>query len=303
MGAPFHRQPFAALPEQPWRPHGYSESQGRDVVVDDPGFGRVRLHLRELGEGEPLLLIHGLMTSSYSWRYVMAPLARHYRVIVPDLPGAGRSEAVVGDYSAAALGGLMATLADALSIRGCRCIGNSMGGFIAMRAVLDHAELFSRLVNIHAPGLPELRLWALHGALRIPGMRAAVALAARLSPERWVHRNVHYYDETLKSREETRAYGDALASRDGSRAFVRYLSDTLAPASLSAFETDLRGGFPIPLQLIYARRDPMVPPAMGNRLKALLPKAELVWLEDSSHSAHVDTPQALLDAALPFLAR
>ena len=65
----------------------------------------MKVHYRELGSGPPLLLVHGLMTASYSWRYVAPKLAETYRVIVPDLPGAGASDKVVGKtYSLDALG-------------------------------------------------------------------------------------------------------------------------------------------------------------------------------------------------------
>jgi pimeloyl-ACP methyl ester carboxylesterase len=72
---------------------------------------------------------------------------------------------------------------------------------------------------------------------------------------------------------------------------------------MATFERELRerGRFPIPLQLVYAARDPMVPPSVGDRLAALLPDARFVRLERASHFAHVDAPSAFLEAALPFL--
>jgi pimeloyl-ACP methyl ester carboxylesterase len=53
--------------------------------------------------------------------------------------------------------------------------------------------------------------------------------------------------------------------------------------------------------LLYAREDPMVPPSVGPRLAALLPRAKFVWLDNSSHFAHVDTPELVLDHVIPFL--
>jgi pimeloyl-ACP methyl ester carboxylesterase len=177
-----------------------------------------------------------------------------------------------------------------------------MGGYLAMRSAFLDASAFSRLVNIHSPGLPEARLYALSTALAIPGSRRFLAWLSGRYPERWVHRNVHYWDETLKSREEAREYGGPLATAAGAKAFVRYLGDTMSPWAMREFVRDLeRGEFPIPLLLVYARQDPMVPPAMGERLRAFLPKAELRWLEESSHFSHVDTPELLLEAVLPFL--
>ena len=139
---------------------------------------------------------------------------------------------------------------------------------------------------------------------RTPLLRRFIAR----DPERWVYRNVHYYDETLKSREETREYGQPLTSDEGRIAFLHYLTDTMAPRGFSAFERDLTRrrdageAFPIPLLLIYSRIDPLVPPATGERLHALVPGARLEWLADTSHFAHVDSPDRIVPLLLDFLA-
>src|SRR6185503_19294487 len=90
---PFQRLPFDALPALPTRPHPYFKVAGQEITVPSPELGSLRIHYREAGSGPPLLLVHGLMTTSYSWRYLLEPLGQHYRLIAPDLPGAGRSEA------------------------------------------------------------------------------------------------------------------------------------------------------------------------------------------------------------------
>lgn len=300
---PFTRGRFGGLPDEPRLPHAYGTCEARELELDSRDFGRVAVHLRELGRGPPLLLIHGLMTSSYSWRYVMAPLAKKYRVIAPDLPGAGRSDKPDVEYSSQALARFIIELAGALGIRGCLAIGNSLGGYLCMRAVLEDAGVFRRLVNVHSPGAADLRLTALHAALALPGVRPLLARVIRRDPERWAHRHVHYFDESLKSREEAREYGAAIASAEGARAFVRYLGETLDPRAMRDFRRALAAsGFPIPLMLVYARQDPMVPPRTGDALAQLLPGARLAWLEDTSHFAHVDSPERLLAVVEPFLA-
>jgi pimeloyl-ACP methyl ester carboxylesterase len=304
---PFEQLAFDSLPETPSRPHAFSRMQTRELELDSSCFGRHRVHVRELGSGPPLLLIHGLMTTSYSWRYVAEPLSQRFRVITPDLVGCGRSDKPDRSYAPAALASWIGELMRALGIRGCTVIGNSLGGYLCIQLALRDPDAIGRLVDIHSPGVPELRLWALHAALALPGARALIAALARRDPERWAHRNVHYFDERLKSREEAREYGAPLAGTDGARAFVRYLAETIAPrpmgALLGALERRKSDGqpFPVPLLLIYARRDPMVSPRVGVRLAELIPSAELVWLEDSSHFAQVDSPEELLELALPFL--
>jgi len=176
-----------------------------------------------------------------------------------------------------------------------------------MRLALEDPESMSRLVNIHSPGLPQARLHALRTALKVPGLRSGLAWFVRQSPRKWAWRNVHYWDESLKSLEEAEEYGRPLADADGSMSFVRYLAETLDPAQMSTFVAQLEArrsrdeSFPVPLMLIYSRQDPMVPPEVGERLAKLVPNDRMVWLDDTSHFAHVDSPERLLEPTVAFL--
>jgi pimeloyl-ACP methyl ester carboxylesterase len=268
------------------------------------------VHVAEHGEGDPLLLVHGYMTSSYSWRYVLEPLGRRFRVIAPDLPGNGRSAPAPGrPQTAAALGTLIGELQEALKIQGCPVVGNSLGGYLCMQRALADPAAFARVAAIHPPGFPELRLRAAEVALHVPGVRAAMSWWIRRDPERWAHRNVHYRDETLKSREETGEYGRPLSTREGVYSFLGALDDTLDPSELGAYVKVLRRRrdagerFPVPLLLAYAREDPLVPPSTGPKLAELVPDAEFRWLENTSHFAQVDTPVQVSELLIDFLTR
>lgn len=195
----------------------------------------------------------------------------------------------------------------ALGIRGCAAIGNSMGGYLAMRLALRDPGALSRLVNVQSPGVPEARIYALQAALAVPGSQRLLRWMVQRDPERWAHKNVHYWDESLKSREEARVYGAPLGTDAGVRAFIAHLRVTLAPKPMRAFLATLaqrkaRGEpFPVPLQLVYARQDPMVPPRFGEVFAAHLPGVPLVWLDEASHFPHVDAPARFIAAVLPFL--
>jgi pimeloyl-ACP methyl ester carboxylesterase len=306
---PFRRLPFARLPETPTRPHPYFDTAAREIVIASKHFGRINVHYREHGSGPPLLLIHGLMTSSYSWRYVLEGLGARFRLIIPDLPGAGRTDKPAAPMTPEAITAFLGELQDALGLRGCAAVGNSLGGYFCMRRALVDPGAFSRLVNVHSPAFPIARLRALHAVLALPGTRRLVGWWARRNPERWAHKNVHYYDESLKSLEEAREFGAPLSTVEGARAFVSWLADSLDPGAFGRFVAELEGRraagtrFPIPLLLLYARQDPMVPPVMGERLSALLDGVDLVWLDQSSHFAHVDSPERVVPILLDFLSR
>ena len=288
----------------PRLPHRYFETEVREVEVHTASMGRVRTHVRVYGQGPPLLLVHGFMTTSYSWRYAMLPLGEHFTLFMPDLAGCGRTEKPRGPYTPAAYVEFLQALLKSLDLYGIPAIGNSLGGYLAMQLALHDPGALSRLVNLHSPGLPTRRMHALRRALDVlPGWKRALGAVISLSPYRWVHRNVHYYDETLKSRQEHREYGDPLGTQEGLAAFLRMLDETVDVRAMARFEDTLRSvkRFPIPLQLVYAREDPMVPPSVGERLHALLPDAEMVWLDQASHFAHVDATERFVQAVLPFL--
>lgn len=307
MTKPFATLPVRALPETPRIPHPYLALPERSVDVASAHFGRHRVVYRKLGEGPPLLLVHGLMTSGYSFRYVIAALAERFTVYVPDLVGMGDSDKPDVAYDARALARWIAELMDALEIRGCDVVGNSLGGYLAMWLALEDPGAIGRLVNLHSPGVPLPRLEVLRRAMRLPFAEGVLRAMVRFDQRLWIQRNVHYFDETLKSLEELDVYGRALASREGLHAFARILGETLAPHDLERFVRELsarrdrRAGFPVPLLLLYARRDPMVPPAVGEAMRALVPSARFEWLETGSHFAHVDAVSAFLAPVHAFL--
>jgi pimeloyl-ACP methyl ester carboxylesterase len=233
---PFREMPYADVPELPLVPHRWCDTVRRDITLHTKDLGDVRVALRTYGSGPPLMLVHGMGTTGYSWRYLLESLGRRFQLFIPDLPGAGDS---------------------------------------------DHPDLFLG---------PEVQA------------RALIALLGR-DPERWIHKRVHYLDESLKSREEHRVYAKALHERAGRRTYYRQLRDTLDTRGMRELGAALqRAPFPIPLWLVYAPRDPMVPPIVGDRLRALIPGATFVKLETGSHFAHVDAPAHFLAAIEPFLA-
>ncbi|NUP05720.1 MAG: alpha/beta hydrolase [Polyangiaceae bacterium] len=303
--APFEQLAFGEVPHRPVKPHGFFEAPSERIIVPTKPFGDVGIRVIRHGQGPSVVCIHGFMTTSYSFRYLLEPLGRTHSVVAFDLPGAGESDKPAGSYGPDALAEATGDVIGALGLRGAPVIGNSLGGYLAMRLAMRDPACVGRLVCLHAPGLPTPRMRALRVALdKVPRVDDVIRWLVARDEERWVHKNVHYFDESLKSREEHREYARPLRKREGVDAFIRMLDETLDVRQMVAFESQLRalgGAFPVPLQLVYARKDPMVPPSVGARMSKLLPSAQMVWLDDASHFAHVDNPDAFLAAALPFL--
>jgi pimeloyl-ACP methyl ester carboxylesterase len=300
---PFERVPFADLPVSPRRAHGYDRAESLHVRVPSRVFGDVHVHVRAAGSGPPLVLVHGLMTTSYSFRYILEPLSRHFRVYAPDLPGSGRSDKPTrASFSPWNFATFLAEFQRALGIRGSAVVGNSLGGYIAMHLALQDPGASSRIVANHAPAIPDPRYVALEALLSTRPGRALLRALVQQDPRRWVWRNVHYHDETLKSLEELDEYGSPLATDEGVECFTKSLHETLAPAGFRAFVRELgHAPFPVPLLLVYARQDPMVPPHVGEKLSKLARGSELRWLDGTSHFSHIDTPELMVETILPFL--
>jgi len=301
--APFRQLRFEDVPESPAVAHRWAETTRRDVTIECDGLPPTRVAVREYGSGPPLVLVHGLMTAGYSFRYVLDLLGARHRLLIPDLPGAGHSDHPDVDLGPDVLARAVIATLDALRVRGAPVIGNSMGGYLCMRAAMIDPGAIGRLVNLHSPGVPTARMHALYWALRVLPARWLIDRLVRRDAERWVHKNVHYYDESLKSREEHREFALPLSTPAGRRTFYRHLRDSLDVREMARFVRQLRARtFPIPLLFVYAKQDPMVPPIVGDKLHALVPTAEMIRLDEASHFAHVDAAPRFCAAIAPFLA-
>ena len=119
--------------------------------------GARQIHVAEFGAGMPLLMLHGGGPgASGVSNYVrnIGALAQRFRVLVPDLPGYGRSSKTVdagdpfGDQASAMRG-----LLDALDIERAHVVGNSLGGACALRMALDAPQRVGRLVLMGPGGI------------------------------------------------------------------------------------------------------------------------------------------------------
>ena len=97
--SPFKQIAFENVPEAPRVPHHYGDAADKYITVESKHFGAVKTFYKTMGSGPDLLLVHGFMTTSYSCRYVIKPLAAHFRVIALDLPALERpAKAISGPW-------------------------------------------------------------------------------------------------------------------------------------------------------------------------------------------------------------
>lgn len=116
--------------------------------------GDLRLNALQMGQGKPVVLIHGLLLGSLAeWFFTAAPaLAPHHRVVLYDLRGHGRSDRPRTGYDLATLGDDLDALLAALGVDGpADLVGHSYGALVALGHALRHRDKVRRLVVIDAP--------------------------------------------------------------------------------------------------------------------------------------------------------
>lgn len=107
-----------------------------------------RMAYLDVGQGPPLILIHGFGGSMWQWEYQYSGLAQTHRVIIPDLLGSGLSDKPEDAYTPESVVKFFRQFMDNLDIPQATLVGNSMGAGLAMAMALDYPERVDRLVLI-----------------------------------------------------------------------------------------------------------------------------------------------------------
>jgi len=253
------------------------------------------------GSGRPLLLIHGLLGYSFSWRFNLAEFARHATVHAVDLPGTGFSDRAVLDCSLRATAERLAHFLDQLGIREFDLLGTSHGGAVAMMlAALDPTRV--RRLVLPAPANP----WSSYGRRLAPFLASV--------PVRFLVPHL-VRSRSFRNFQLRRMYGDRARISPGT------LEGYSAPISIpgttdhvlrilegwNAGLEEVRRILPtiadIPTLLLWGTRDVPVSFASAGTLQAQFRRAELVIFDGAGHLPYEEVPDAFNRAVLDFLTR
>ena len=254
-------------------------------------------------QAEPVILIHGFCSMSYTWHEVFDHLAARRRVIAVDLKGFGASDKPAdSNYLVDTQVGIVADLTDALSLERMALVGNSLGGAVALRIAqrwpqrvtrlvlacpavwpVDRFPLLARLVVLANRRISERFSARVIGRLaRIPGLienriRHAHYRAATVTPER-----VAAYSAMLNESDCQRAIAATLKTFD-LRPVARHLSSVHQPVLI------VQGAF-----------DKIIPPSSSEELARALPHAELKMLP-CGHAPQEELPAEFAQLVNVFL--
>lgn len=146
-----------------YKPIVNSDLIGDYVTIELKGFaGRrekpepCRIHYLTMGSGEPLLLVHSVGQSVYTWRELMPLLSESYCVVAIELPGSGYSDRPLSlNYSMDEMADVLVKCIDALGIKKTHALGVTMGAVYLMYAAVKYPDRFMKVVALTPGGITE----------------------------------------------------------------------------------------------------------------------------------------------------
>ncbi len=247
------------------------------------------LNYLDVGQGQPVLLLHGLGSCAAHWQPQIDLLVTSYRVIAPDCRGHGGSGAPAGPYSIRQLGEDAQALLAALAIERAHVIGYSLGGMTAFELALNDSGRVQSLVIINSgPHVPtedlafRLGWWWRRATVRLFGLKAAaVTIAGHLFPQPAQAALAQQYVESM-SAVDKQAYLALIKAFVGWTVMPR-LHQITAPTLVLSGDNDYS---PVAYKQMYT---------------ALIPGARLQVIANSTHATPMDQPEQTGRLLLDFL--
>jgi pimeloyl-ACP methyl ester carboxylesterase len=253
-----------------------------------------RVSYRCGGDGQLLVLIHGITSSSASWEAVLPELAEHFTVLAPDLLGHGQSDKPAGDYSLGSHACIVRDLMLTLGHERATVVGHSLGGGVAMQVAYQFPELVGRLVLVASGGLGR-EVSVFLRAVTLPGSELVLPLIASrpvLDAGAAVSRALGRIGLQAGSDLAEIARGIASLSEVGARrAFVHTARSVIDAGGQRIDARDrLYLAEAVPSLLIWGAIDPIIPARHGQRAHELMPGSRLEVFEHAGHFPHLDDP-------------
>ena len=267
----------------------------------------------EVGEGPPLVLVHGGLGEAGDWAPILPLLARRFHLYVPDRPGHGLSEPF--DYRGVDQSELCAKfLADVLDfsdLRSVPLVGSSMGGFCAIAFYLRHPERVSRLIfpgmpaglqRAVGPGIYQAQKLMRRMSTFFPGVLIRSAIAKPAARRRMVQVMSGFVAHPERVPEEfldcarfnllrnyrsLRWYLDGIVTAEG----------LIPPLLLDERWSQLR----VPTTFIWGEKDVFATVDKGRAAAARVPTSQFVLIPDAGHAVWLDEPDRVAATILESL--
>ncbi len=261
------------------------------------------LAYRLVGEGQTLVLIHGIASDSRTWLEAIRRLSSHYRVLAPDLLGHGASAKPAGDYSLGAHACSLRDLLQALGIHRVTLVGHSLGGGIALQLTYQFPELCERMVLVSSGGLgrdvnPLLRVLSFPGAeFLLPLAFPPLVVRRGEALRKWVHdKGIH----APGLAEKWSAYA-SLADEQTRQAFVRELRAVVDRGGQFVSAHDRLYLARRPTLIVWGDRDSIIPVSHARLAHEAIHGSRLEIFPGAEHFPHAEFPDRFAEVLEDFI--
>lgn len=263
----------------------------------------LELHYETYGQGDPVIFLHGLGGSLYTWRHLVGPLAPHYRLILFDLKGAGESpKPYDGKYSMFDQAELISRFILQNDLQHAVLVGHSFGGgvalLVALRLTQKDPSRLSGLILLDTISYPQ----KLPGVIRMLRMPVLGWLGLHLIPDQTKVRSMMkslYYDDSKITPEDVAAYAAPL-SLPGAKYAFQQTARQIIPDHID----EIIGMYPkiqVPTLIIWGREDKIIPLENGERLQQAMKNSQLIVIERCGHDPPDERPKMLIKVIREFL--
>lgn len=287
------------------RPDIPVEKLYEDYTDEYSGFLEIdglRVHYRDEGAGEPLVLIHGWASSLHTWDGWAEELREHYRVIRMDLPAFGLTGPAAGmSYSQEYYTDFLYKFLTELDIEECYLAGNSMGGGVVWGFAHRYPDKVKKMILLNASGYAgeEREDVSFFNLRRCPVMRFIIRYATPAYGIRIFIKQV-YGDPELIEEEVFKRYYRMLL-REGNRKVLFTVSGDFrssdnikkAPEKLKEIE--------VPALIMWGKLDRWIPWENAERFREDLPNSKLIIYDEAGHVPMEEIPGKTAGDALNFL--
>jgi 3-oxoadipate enol-lactonase len=253
-----------------------------------------RLYYELHGEGEPLLLVHGLSVDTVGWTLQLPVFSQQFRTVAFDNRDVGRSSRAQAGYEIADMAADTLALADALGLEEFHLLGLSMGGAIAQEVALAAPERVRTLtLCVTYPG---------GGAWARAHAAAWSARALTMTREQRIDELLllSLTEQTYENADFVTFVRTAMLANEHPQEPEAFARQLLASAR---HETrDRLGELTMPVHVIGAEFDLLLPVWKSRELAQLIPAARLTVLEGAAHGVNIDGAERFNAAVLDFLA-
>jgi len=257
--------------------------------------GREQVFVRDVGQGEVVLLIHGYCGASDHWMKLAPTLARDHRVLAVDLPGFARSDKYAGDYSPRAMAQRLFRVLDHKGVKRAHLVAHSWGTSIALAMALQRPARVRTMTLIgvwaYEDQLPSYVVWS-----RAPAV--GEILFGLFFDQRLDDRmGMTFYNVDAHIDPHAIDVAHEMLKRPG------HMASALAAARGMRYEAMERRYATIPhrVLIIHGEYDPITRLPWAKRLDDELPDSRLVLIADAKHMPMFSQAPGVLRAIRPFL--